>query len=54
MSRQLADELNTRALRHAVWLSVYLAQTLGLDEIAHRLTATLVEVDARLDMVASR
>jgi hypothetical protein len=52
--RHLADELNARALRNAMWLSIYLAQTLGLDDIAHRQTAMFVEVDERLELLMAR
>ncbi len=44
----IAEELNARALQQAVWLSIYLAQTLGFDDIAHRLTAMHIEVTDRV------
>ncbi|HMJ81947.1 MAG TPA: hypothetical protein VK504_02200 [Vicinamibacterales bacterium] len=47
-------ETATRALRHSVWVSLYLAQDLSLEGVEGRLTATLREVDrvlAELELV---
>ena len=45
----LARELDTRALRAALWLSLLHSQRLELHDLEHRLTATLVEVDELLE-----
>jgi hypothetical protein len=42
-------ETTTRALRHSVWLSLYLAQDLQLPGLQHALTRTLVEIDRLLE-----
>jgi hypothetical protein len=44
----LQVEITTKALRHSVWVSLYLAQELHLDGLTHALTRTLVEVDRLL------
>jgi hypothetical protein len=44
----LHRETTTRALRHSVWLSLYFAQNLQLQALEHRLSVTLIEVDALL------
>lgn len=43
--RGLTRELTARALRHSLWLALFHAQQLRWHDLAHRLTATLVEVD---------
>jgi hypothetical protein len=45
----LAHELQGKALRNSLWLALFSAQILGFDDVAHRLTSLVVEVDDRLD-----
>ena len=41
-------ECETRALRHALWVSLYLAQDLHLVDLQDRLTPLLRDVDRQL------
>jgi hypothetical protein len=43
--QHLQDELDARALRHALWLALHSAQRCGLAELTGRLTAMLLEAD---------
>lgn len=46
--KSLHVETEARALRHCVWVSLFLAQDLALPDLQQRLMATLVEVDRLL------
>lgn len=45
-AKALAHDLDVKALRWSLWLSLLHAQRLHLHDLQHRLTTTLVEVDA--------
>ena len=44
-------ETTTRALRHSVWLSVFLSQELQLHGLTHALTRVLVDIDRMLEEI---
>lgn len=52
--KPLNRELKTRALRNALWLSLFHAQELRMRGLEHRLTVTLTEVDRLLDTLDAR
>ena len=44
----LHPELTVRALRHTVWVAVFLSQELHLHYLTDALTRTLIEIDRML------
>lgn len=47
--KAIQHDLDAKALRSTLWLCIYFAQTLGLTDVTHELTAIRVAVDERLD-----